>query len=183
MQNKVLGIKPVATGCDIRDGVLSSEDVRALSKQNPPSNFSINPWKYHLPVSPHLADFKVSAQDIVEFSYQKSFSTLDVLLIETAGGLMAPINDTETWIDFLTLSRLPVIFVVGMRLGCLNHAMLTEQVLRSHGIHCAGWVANCIQPDMLKREENIHTLHSRLKSPWLTTVSYQGTIDTLNKSV
>jgi dethiobiotin synthetase len=98
----------------------------------------------------------------------------DYLLIEGAGGLMAPLNDHETWLDFLTLSRIPVILVVGMRLGCLNHALLAAHALQSQNIACAGWVANCLDPNMLELEANLNTLVQRLTYPLLATIPYQG---------
>jgi dethiobiotin synthetase len=77
---------------------------------------------------------------------------------------MVPLNDEETWLDFLTQTEIPVILVVGMKLGCINHALLTETALQVNKIKCIGWIANCLHPEMLALSENIHTLKRMLKA-------------------
>ena len=173
---RVLGIKPVASGCFEEGGQLFSDDVTRLQAHNPQPHQSICHWLFKPPISPHLAANEVNqvitADAILDFC--DTFTDLDTLLIEGAGGLMAPLNDSETWLDFLIHSQIPAVVVVGMRLGCLNHALLTESVLKAHQIPCLGWVANCLDKDMLSLTENIETLSNKLSWPLLATIPYSN---------
>ena len=173
---RVIAVKPVATGCFEEAGQLISEDVLHLQRHNDPIQQQICPWRFKPPISPHLAAAEVgqriSAQAIADFCYDDVFSKFDYQLIEGAGGLMAPLNDHETWLDFLSCSHIPVILVVGMRLGCINHALLTELALTTHKINCVGWVANCLDHSMLALSDNIATLAGKIKWPLLATIPY-----------
>ena len=138
-------------------------------------------WKFLPSIAPHIAaeqsGVKFSAQSITDFCNNPQFTTVDHVLVEGAGGLMAPLNATETWVDFIQQADLQVILVVGMRLGCLNHALLTEAVLLQQGVRCLGWIANCIDPKMQVLEENIETLKARMTIPYLARIPYQGQIE------
>lgn len=173
----VHAIKPVASGCIDVDGMLVSEDVQRLNQHNDVQLDESLFWRLKRPISPHLAavedGVQLSAQAIVKAC--QSFQT-DILLIEGAGGLMMPLNEQETWVDFLLQANIPVILVVGMQLGCINHTLLTEAVLNMHGIKCVGWIANCIDPDMLALPENIQTLSNKLSFPRIATVPFEGVI-------
>jgi len=181
--HRVLGIKPLASGCVELNGVLVSEDARQLELHNDVSYPESLFLRLKNPVSPHIAakedGLHLSVKSIQETCQPFESQDLDYLLIEGAGGLMVPLNAEETWIDFLQANKIPVILVVGMRLGCLNHALLTEAVLNSENIQCVGWVANCIDPDMLALSENVMTLQHRMSFPLLATVPFgsnlQGT--------
>jgi dethiobiotin synthetase len=180
-QNKrALALKPVASGCHEKDGLLQSEDVLNLQKHNLDPSLKINGWQFAPAISPHIAakqvNCRLSLQDIADFCFDEQFSQVDYLLIEGAGGLMAPLNEEETWLDFLKLTQIPVILVVGMRLGCLNHALLTDAVLNYNQISCVGWIANCLDKEMLVRDENISTLAQKMHMPQLATVGYQGNL-------
>ncbi len=174
-------IKPVASGCIEQDGQLISQDVLHLQHHNSHNHHPICRWLFKPPISPHLAAEEagqfISAQAIADFCNDPAFSDNDYLLIESAGGLMSPLNNIETWLDVLLLSQIPVIFVVGMRLGCLNHALLTESVINTHRINCVGWIANCIDREMLVLPENIKTLSEKLKAPLLTTITHSQGIN------
>jgi dethiobiotin synthetase len=98
----------------------------------------------------------------------------DFMLVEGAGGLLTPLNSTETYIDLLNNLNYPVILVVGMKLGCLNHAQLTYQCLSQHKLNIAGWIANIIEPEMAYLEENIYYLTHKLPIPLLARVPYKG---------
>lgn len=175
--NKVLGIKPVASGCIEENGHLVSQDVVQLQHHNGHSQ-QINRWLFAPPISPHLAAKEVGEHVSIEalqaFCNDQSFTTVDYLFIEGAGGLMAPINEKETWLDFLNASQIPTILVVGMRLGCLNHALLTDFALNVEQVGCVGWVANCLDEDMLALTGNIETLVERMTVPLLATIPYKG---------
>jgi len=172
-----IGLKPVSSGCHFSNGKLVSEDASLIQQYAPPG-LDICHWYFLPPISPHIAAEKkherLSAADITRFCLQDSLSGFDEVYIEGAGGLMAPLNESETWIDFAKQADLEVILVVGMRLGCLNHALLTVSAMVNQQLNCAGWIANCLDPNMLALEENIATLRQRIKMPLLGTIAYQG---------
>lgn len=173
---KVKAIKPVASGCQEQEGHLISSDEVNLQLHNGTSD-NICQWKLKRPISPHLAakedGLQVTIQELMHFCDSNHFQALDYLLIEGAGGLMVPLNEQETWIDFLKLSQIPLILVVGLKLGCLNHALLTAQVLQHYNLPCAGWIANCIDPEMLALKENIQTLVNKMPFPLLATIPFE----------
>jgi len=178
----VVGMKPVASGCSLpctawerQDGRLKNEDA-LLIQENASIKIDydlINPYAYELPVSPHIAGISnpVNLATIVErFNNLKELA--EIVLVEGAGGWYAPLNDCEDISDLAKALALPVIIVVAIRLGCINHAKLTWQAIQHSGIPCAGWIAVCVDPDMLKRDENIHTIKTALKVPLLGVLPY-----------
>ena len=177
---RVQAIKPVASGCDDVDGVLVSDDAQRLTLHNGVQHDEDLFWRLKRPISPHIAaaeeGLTLSARAIAQACQSFESDALDVLLIEGAGGLMVPLNQQETWVDFLVQTKIPVILVVGMQLGCINHALLTEAVLHMHAIRCVGWVANCLDSTMLALPDNIKTLSDRLSFPLLATVPFGGAI-------
>lgn len=180
---KAIGLKPIASGCYFKDGVLCSDDAEKIKEINQKLPADICQWKFLPPIAPHiaakLAQQTLSVIEITSFCTKPLFNDFDYVLIEGAGGLMAPLNTTETWIDFIQHANLEVILVVGMRLGCINHALLTESVLKQHQIPCRGWIASCLDPNMLALEDNIQTLKEKMTIPYLATIPYQGVLDTL----
>lgn len=172
-------IKPVASGLSrVEDGWVNEDELHLLKANNNPLDVTL--WTFRQPISPHLAasqeQVAITLEALVQFSFSASFEHLEYLFIEGAGGLMVPLNETHTWLDYLKLCRIPVILVIGMRLGCLNHGLLSAEVLKNHHIPCAGWIANCLDPHMLALESNIATLQSRLEFPLLAICPYQGTL-------
>ena len=178
---KIMAVKPIASGCIEMEGQLVSEDAIRLQHHNSFKSNLICPWRFKRPISPHLAakesGQEVSAQQIADFCNQTLFGDIDYLLVEGAGGLMCPLNDSETWVDFLLYSKIPVILVVGLRLGCLNHALLSQVALQAHQIDCVGWIANCLDKSMLALSENIDTLSKKMAMPLLATIAYDGKIE------
>lgn len=180
-QHKAHAIKLVASGCVlVDDGLVSQDDMAYPTLARYTQKQQKNPWRYQLPVSPHIAakaeGALLSLEALQRYCFQETFSDLTYLFIEGAGGLMAPLTAQHTWVDFLICSRIPVILVVGMRLGCLNHALLTQAVLRHYSISCFGWIANILDDKMLALAENIQTLQQRLVFPWLATIDYGGAL-------
>lgn len=175
---KALAIKPVASGARMVDGHLQSEDVINLQRHNSDFAHPINYRQFRAPISPHLAakaeGERLSLSEIEDFCQSEAFSGRDYLIIEGAGGLLVPLNEEHSWLDFLKQSQIPVILIVGMRLGCLNHALLSDFVLRTNEIETVGWIANCIDEDMLALEENIISLRERMSIPMLGRIGYQG---------
>lgn len=168
-------IKPVASGCMEVENTLVSSDAQHLQK-NSISLDVINPWRFKLPVSPHIAaqneGVSLSITEIADYCLNLQLDGIEKLFIEGAGGLMVPLNDHDTWIDFLKITKIPVILVVGMKLGCINHALLTETVLYANHIQCVGWIANCIDPNMQALSANIATLTEKLASPLLARIPF-----------
>lgn len=176
-----LAIKPVASGCQYIHGQWINTDVEQLMQTNKATQ-PICGWLLQDPISPHLAakrmQIELTASEIVDFVQAFPRSAYEHLLVEGAGGLMVPLNTKETWIDVLKLGKWPVILVVGMRLGCINHSLLTAAVLQQQQIPCLGWIANGLDPHMLAQEEVLETLRHSMAFPCLGTVSYQGQFQT-----
>lgn len=176
-------IKPIASGCLVHENQLISCDALQLQKSTNLSLDVINPWRFKQPVSPHIAareeGVRLSAQELADYCINLQLADVEMLFIEGAGGLLVPLNEDETWMDFLKITEFPVILIVGMKLGCINHALLTESVLRAHGIQCAGWIANCIDPEMLAFAANLDTLKQRLQAPLLAVLPFSGEIEGL----
>ncbi|MCA0403094.1 MAG: dethiobiotin synthase [Proteobacteria bacterium] len=180
-QQKVLAIKPIVSGA-IEDETGSYwQDLKNLEEHNPTFNEPINLFKFKAPVSPHLAakseEMEISLKELINFCNRGEFKGFEHLLIEGAGGVLVPINDKDTWLDFLKQSQFEVIIVVAIRLGCINHALLTESVLNSAGIKVKGWIANCIEPNMLMLNENIETLTKKMVSPMIAKIPYKGSFE------
>jgi dethiobiotin synthetase len=178
----VAGFKPVVAGMNMIDGVLQNEDLMALSRaMNYPhqKDYSdICPYQLKVPAAPHL----VAKQEKMSLSYEHmidSFSQLankvDAVVVEGVGGFKVPLIESHpsshraNSADFAKEIRLPVILVVGMRLGCINHALLTIEAIQSRGLSLAGWVANTVGP-MQFLEENIATLQELISAPLLGVV-------------
>ena len=174
---QVVGMKPVAAGCDhTPDGMQCDDVVQLQAHSNVAAPLAlINPYAFAPPVAPHIA----AAQCAVEIELEQilaSFNALqgmaDIVVVEGVGGFMVPLNAHQTTADLSVKLALPVILVVGMRLGCLSHALLTAQAITHCGLQLAGWVANQIDPKMLVAEDNLHTLQAMLDAPLLGVVPY-----------
>jgi len=176
----VVGMKPVAAGCVIQNGQLKNEDALLIQEN---ASFKIdydliNPYAYQLPVSPHIAGISnpVKLATIAgHFTILKELA--EVVLVEGAGGWYAPLNDREDISDLAKALALPVILVVAIKLGCINHAKLTWQAIQRSGIPCAGWIAVCVELDMLNRDENIQTIKTALNEPLLGVLPYLESAD------
>ena len=174
---RVVGMKPVAAGLVQQDDRWVSEDVlmlRVASTVRVPPELD-NPVALPEPLSPHLAAARAGRRVGVAqlLAAQRALLALaDVVLVEGAGGWRVPLNDEETLADLARAMAAPVVLVVGLRLGCLNHALLTAEAIRADGLTLAGWVANSVDPDMACREENIESLRQRLHAPLLGVVPW-----------
>ena len=176
----VVGMKPVASGCFIENGQLRNEDA-LLIQQHASVKIDydlINPYAYQAPVSPHIAGAgnPVVINKIVA-GFDKLKTLADIVLVEGAGGWYTPLNEYETIADLAKSLALPVIMVVAIRLGCINHASLTYRAIQHSGLPCAGWIAMCTDPDMLNREDNIQTIKSAIDAPLLGVLPYQQAPD------
>lgn len=173
-----IGLKPIAAGADQDGQNADAKLLQALSAIQLPYQ-KINPLLLQAPVAPHLAaanegvtlDFSVLDQQLTD----TALLPVAVRLIEGAGGWLLPVSETQYLADWVVQQQLPVILVVGMKLGCLNHAMLTARELQRSGITVLGWVANVIDPKMLLLAENIADLTRRLPWPCLAVLPFQTT--------
>jgi len=169
-----VGMKPVAAGME--DGRYADvERHRAAGNRAAPDHLA-NPYAFEPPIAPHiaaaLAGVEIRIETIVA-AHRELAGHADVVIVEGAGGFMIPLNDRETSADLVSALGIPVILVVGMRLGCLNHALLTQEAVRARGLAFAGWVANVIAPGMPHLDRNVETLVERLQAPLLGVIPYQ----------
>jgi dethiobiotin synthetase len=176
----VLGMKPVASGCVMHQGQAQNEDALLLQKHaSVQVDYElINPYAYLQPVSPHIAgvDNPVKLDKVLtNFTALKALA--DIVLVEGVGGWYTPINNQQAVSDLAQILALPVIMVVAIRLGCINHARLTYQAICASGLPCAGWLAMCNDPNMLNRNENIVTITKALNTPLLGVLPYQDRAD------
>jgi len=178
-QKTVVGMKPIAAGSE--NGKWQDvELLRAASNIEIPVE-TMNPYAFVAPIAPHIAaeqESVVIEMPHIRSAYNALAEKADVVVVEGVGGFMVPINDNETTADLARLLNLPVILIVGMRLGCINHALLTVQAIKHAGLFLAGWVANCVEPRMCMLEENVAALQHRIHAPLLGIVPFAETSDT-----
>ena len=168
-----LGLKPLASGA------VDGKNQDALLLQQASSiklaYDKVNPFCFKSAVAPHLAareeTVNLTAKEIVSV-VKPLFKVAELTLIEGAGGWLVPLNSRETWLDVVDLLNIPVIIVVGIRLGCINHALLTINAMENSGVLIKGWIANCIEPELPYLSENIKTLEDRIKAPLLTKIKF-----------
>ena len=175
--HSTVGLKPVAAGCDRVRGVLVNDDALALQREASCKldYAEVNPVALEPAIAPHLAAIQaklpLECADLVAhcrpWVERSRGNALDFLVIEGAGGWLVPLNERETLADLCEALGAEVILVVGMRLGCLNHALLTAADVQRRGLRLVGWVANCLPPRMEELEANLATLEDRLSAPCL----------------
>ncbi len=175
---RTIGLKPVAAGCEMTNDGLRNEDALALLSQAslPLSYEQVNPVALVHAIAPHIAaeqeGRRLSADRLAGFCRGSMMLPSDLLLVEGAGGWRVPLNERETFADLVKILQLPVILVVGMELGCINHALLTAEAIRRDGLTLAGWVANRVTPEMSCYQENLHSLQQRLCCPMIGELPY-----------
>jgi dethiobiotin synthetase len=171
----VTGMKPVAAGreagrwADV-DALTSVSSARA-------DPGLISPYAFDQAIAPHIAARLAGVEidiEVIARACETLSRLADCVVVEGTGGFLVPLNASQTGADLAIRLGLPVVLVVGMRLGCLNHALLTREQIERSRLRCAGWVANCIRPDMPYLEENIETLLERLECPLLGVVPYSA---------
>lgn len=176
-----VGLKPVSAGCRKTEQGLRNEDAELLMQHMTEElpYVVVNPYAYDPPISPHLcaeqADQVLTPKELVTACQPGLNHAADYHLVEGAGGWMCPISDTDAICTFAYELGLPVIIVIGLKLGCLNHGIMTSMAVNQSGLKCAGWIANEIDPNMLCRDENIQFLEKFLPMPYLGMIPYQET--------
>ncbi len=167
---RAAGMKPVASGCERLDAEWRNADALALQAAGEPgvAYADINPFALEHPLAPELAardsGVEVSLLPILA-AHARVADNADALIIEGVGGWAAPLSASLMQADLVRALRLPVLLVVGLRLGCLNHALLSAHAIAADGAHLAGWIASHVDPDMARVEDNIEMLRARLPAP------------------
>ena len=167
---RVCGMKPIAAGgIETADGFTNEDSIahRAASTLRVPAELD-NPILLPEPLSPHIAAARAGRP--IEFTtvlaaWRELRARCDAVVVEGAGGFLVPLSETQTGADLAVALDLPLVLVVGMRLGCLNHALLTGEAIRARGLVLAGWIANRVDPDFLCPEENLAYLRTHLGAP------------------
>lgn len=184
-----LGLKPLAAGADEYNEGMQNEDARILMQASSlklPYE-SVNPVLLKEPMAPHIAaereGKRLSVQTLAGFCRGTLMThPADFTLIEGAGGWRVPLNSRETLADLVKVLNLEVILVVGMKLGCLNHALLTAEAIERDGLKIRGWIANTLQPDMNGLAENIQTLQQMIRAPLVGVLPFLGAENELPES-
>jgi len=164
---KVIGMKPVAAGCELIDGEWVNEDVQKLtaaSNVDAPAEL-VNPYCFKEYIAPHLAAEKAGVQielEKITQAYEQLTKLADVVIVEGAGGFLVPLNSQMGLADLAEALAIPVVLVVGMRLGCISHSLLTVESIKARGLALHGWVANHVDPEMDLRAENVRTITEQL---------------------
>lgn len=176
----VLGMKPVASGCFMQEGRLVNEDALQIQEHSlVKADYDlINPYAFASPVSPHIAgkNNPVSLDKVIA-CFNQLQERAEIVVVEGAGGWYTPVNNQQDMADLAKALALPVILVVAIRLGCINHAKLTYRAIQQAGVDCAGWIAMCADPDVLNPEEIIQTIENALDAPLLGVLPYRKTAD------
>lgn len=169
----VAGMKPVAAGCE--NGAWPDVELLAAASSISVGREHINPYALVPPIAPHIAASRAGVEidlEVIRQAYLELRKRADIVIVEGAGGFLVPLNDHEDMAALVQTLDLPVLLVVGMRLGCINHALLTAHAVRAAGLSLAGWVANRIDPEMAAFEENVLALERRLDCPLLGILPY-----------
>jgi len=183
-----LGMKPIAAGCEDSPDGLRNEDALKLIEQSTVSlpYQQVNPVALKPAIAPHIAlqeaSKKASINQLAGFCRGVLMKNADLTLIEGAGGWRVPLDRQHTLADLAKELQLPVILVVGLRLGCINHAVLSAEAIQRDGLPIAGWVGNTVGSEMPRLQENIGTLHDLLPAPCIGIVPFIKNADTLEAS-
>jgi dethiobiotin synthetase len=174
----VMPMKPVAAGAVVHDGGWANEDTIALLRaagRDGARASDANPILLREPMAPHIAAARERREITMEpilAAYERLRASAGFVVVEGVGGFQVPLSPTLDTVDMARAFALPVVMVVGLRLGCLNHALLTAQAIDAAGLPFAGWIANAIDPEMVVREENIAALRERLGAPLLGEIAF-----------
>jgi dethiobiotin synthetase len=170
-------MKPIASGALRMPAGLRNEDALDLmaASRTLAAYADVNPYCFEPPISPHIAAeaSKITIDiDLIVEHYRRLTATADWIVVEGAGGWLAPISDHESMEDLAVALGLPALLVVGLKLGCLNHARLTRESIAARGVGFAGWVASAVDPEMRAVAENLGTLERLLGEPALAVVPH-----------
>jgi dethiobiotin synthetase len=174
---QVVGMKPVAAGTDLVDGVWVNDDVlklEAASNVKAPREL-VSPYSFDEAIAPHVAAKKAGVEikvEVIQQAFKRLTNAADIVIVEGAGGFFVPLNDKETVADLVAALNIPIILVVGMKLGCINHSLLTLEAIQARKLNLHGWVANKITPDMAFCDENIATITQKMHMDCMANYAY-----------
>ncbi|MDH5785051.1 MAG: dethiobiotin synthase [Chromatiales bacterium] len=180
--HNVVGMKPVASGCELTPDGLRNEDALLLQQQGSVivDYALVNPYSFAPAIAPHIAATqageRIKLGKILE-RYTQLKKQSESVVVEGVGGWLVPLNDHETVADLGAALKLPVILVVGMRLGCINHALLSAESIRASGSSLAGWIANSVDPQMDELQATINAIAQRLDAPLLGVVPHMQKLE------
>jgi dethiobiotin synthetase len=174
---RVAAMKPVASGCLQTRAGLRNDDAEALRAAMTvrAAYGDVNPYAFEPAIAPHIAAMEAGRRidfGLLDGCYERLCVQSDVIIVEGAGGWLTPLDGTRTFADLAVRWQLDVILVVGLRLGCLNHALLTAEAIEARGLKLAGWVGNSVDPDFARREANTDTLRARIAANCLGIFPY-----------
>lgn len=177
---KVSGLKPIASDSQFgkfRDysGLINDDAMQILNASDVPLSYQqVNPITFEKAIAPHIAAVENGVTlDKENLKKLVRVPDSDICLIEGAGGWLTPLNEVETYADWVSEESFEVILVVGMKLGCLNHAQLTAESIRNRGVKIKGWIANQLTAYMPVYQENLSWLKSYFKEPLLAEIKYK----------
>ena len=174
---RAVGMKPVSAGL-AADGSVNPDVAALQAAGNVDAPLpDRNPFAFLPAIAPHLAAADAGATidlAVIAAAYARLAAKSDVVVVEGAGGALVPLDATHDMLDIAARLRLPVLLVVGMRLGCLNHALLSAAAIRARGLVLAGWVANCIDPRMQALASNVEALSQRLQAPRIALIAWDA---------
>ncbi len=174
---RTAGYKPVASGCEQTLAGVRNSDALALQRYSSVAlrYDQVNPLAFIEPTSPNI----VSAEEGRPITFETLSQGLRALeaqaewvLVEGAGGWYTPLSETQTYADWVAQEQLPVILVVGVKLGCINHAMLTADAVQARSLKLAGWIANCIEPPGKRHQVYMTALKQRIPAPFLGEIPW-----------
>ena len=176
---RAVGMKPVASGLELRQGAWINDDVHLLQQFSTPipDIRRQNSYQFRDPVSPHIAAEREGIRvdlGVIKRDFEQLCRQCELVLVEGTGGWFAPIGEDITMADIAAHLRLPVILVVGLRLGCLNHALLSARAVAAAGLPLAGWIGNMIDPGMAAMPENLAYLDAHLPAPRLALLPHNA---------
>lgn len=187
-QGSTLGVKPIASGCELTTEGLRNPDALALMEHSSVrlDYTQVNPFAFEPAIAPHIAakqlGVNLDAQTVAEHLASLPLMDVDFALVEGAGGWRLPLNENlrqagkinpQGFLSYVVSQLdMPVILVVGVKLGCLNHALLTQEAILNDGVRIAGWVANCVDPHMDVTSDNLSTLTTLMQAPCLGIIPY-----------
>ena len=179
---RAVGMKPVASGCVDSPQGWRNDDALALQTASdpPPAYADLNPYALPLPLAPELAAREAGITIVLETilaAHARLQAQADAVVVEGVGGWAAPLSTMLDQADLVRALDLPVLLVVGLRLGCLNHAILSAQAIAADGCRLAGWIGNAIDPDMQRRDEHRALLQARIGAPCWGWLPHAGRAD------
>ncbi len=173
----VAGMKPIASGASLRNGKLINDDANLIMQHcSHPTDYDlINPFVFEPPVAPHIAaqqkKEKIDINQILS-CYEQLLSINDYVVVEGVGGWRVPLSGGLSIVDLVQALSLPVILVVGLKLGCINHSILTAEAIKADGLNLLGWISNHLYKDYMYAEETIITLKKYLPCPQIADLPY-----------